>query len=166
VELGQGARTIFRQIAADALGCAVEAVSVAATATSTAPFDRGTNASRSTISVGSAVADACSRLRDQLDGMLAEALGFFPAKWTLEESKIRHFDADEHREIDLADLIGTALGLPTAELGPMVAVGVHETPAGSGPLGSSTPFYEVAHGAAHVGVDRETGESRVVAVEV
>lgn len=162
VELGQGSRTIFRQIASDALGCGSEAVSVAATSTSTAPFDRGTNASRSTISVGSAVADACARLRSRVEKMLVDRLGSMPGEWRIDGSHVVTTIAGERSSVELAELLASALGLPPAELGPLVETGVHETGSGSGPLGSSTPFYEVAHGAAHVDLDRETGEIRLL----
>jgi CO/xanthine dehydrogenase Mo-binding subunit len=162
VELGQGSRTVFRQIAADALGCGIDAVSIAGTSTSTAPFDRGTNASRSTISVGSAVADACSRLRSRVEPMVVDRLGAMPEDWRFDGSRIVTTLDGETRTSELAELLAAALGLPPAELGPLVETGVHETGSGSGPLGSSTPFYEVAHGAAHVDVDRETGEVRLL----
>lgn len=159
VELGQGARTVFRQIAAEALHAEPDAVRIAETDTTVAPFDRGTNASRSTMAVGSAVADAARQLHDQVVAMAREAHGEVAAV------RLRHGDvaatvAGEVRREPLAELMGRARGLPAAEIGPLVATGVHVTPAGAGPLGSATPFYEVAHGAAEVTVDVETGEIR------
>jgi CO/xanthine dehydrogenase Mo-binding subunit len=156
IELGQGARTVFRQIAADALGAPVEQVRIADTDTSVVPFDRGTNASRSTMAVGSAVADACGQLRGQLIDMAT-------VDGAVEDLRLDGRDvvvriAGEESRTPVAELIGRARGLPAAEIGPITAVGAHETPAGAGPLGSSTPFYEVAHGGAEVTVDHETGE--------
>lgn len=157
IELGQGSRTVFRQIAADALGAPIEQIRIAGTDTSVAPFDRGTNASRSTMAVGSAVADACRQLRDQLleaaagQGSSVQGLALDGADVVLRTS-------EGNARLPLAQLIGDARGLPPAEIGPLSATGVHFTPPGDGPLGSSTPFYEVAHGGARVHVDHETGE--------
>ena len=157
IELGQGSRTVFRQIAADALGAPLDQVRIAGTDTSVAPFDRGTNASRSTMAVGSAVADACHQVRAQLLEVAA-GRGTPVDEVTLEGADVVLHTADGLSRVPLAELIGEARGLPAAEIGPLSAIGVHVTPPGSGPLGSSTPFYEVAHGGAEVRVDRETGE--------
>lgn len=157
VELGQGARTVFRQIAAEELHADADAVRIAETDTTVAPFDRGTNASRSTMAVGSAVADAARRLYEQVLEMAREAHGGVSDLCLRGADVIAMVDGAEHRD-SLASLMGTIRGLPAAELGPLVATGAHVTPAGAGPLGSATPFYEVAHGAAELSVDEETGE--------
>jgi CO/xanthine dehydrogenase Mo-binding subunit len=160
VELGQGARTVFRQLAADALGADLEQVQVRGTDTGTAPFDRGTNASRSTVAVGSAVVDACTQLRtrvreivEALDGPVDEVELHGP-------EVIARADGGDTRH-PLVALLSRWRDLPAAELGPLQAIGAHETSTGAGPLGSATPFYEVAHGAADVDVDVDTGEVMV-----
>jgi CO/xanthine dehydrogenase Mo-binding subunit len=161
IELGQGARTVFRQIAASAIGAPVEQIRIRDTDTGVAPFDRGTNASRSTVSVGSAVADACEQLRQQVTEMFCQFEGRAD-ELRLEGPDVVATVDGEERRVAYLDLLARHRDLPAAELGPLLATGVHETGAGAGPLGSSTPFYEVAHGAAEVDVDAETGEVRVL----
>ena len=65
-ELGQGAHGVLAEIAARALSVPVERVQVRLGNTDQAPFDRGTNASRTTIGIGLAVEDAAARLMDEL----------------------------------------------------------------------------------------------------
>jgi CO/xanthine dehydrogenase Mo-binding subunit len=62
-ELGQGLDRLVRLVAAEALGPNPPPVRVVSGSTITAPPSRGTFASRSAIFVGSAVRDACERLR-------------------------------------------------------------------------------------------------------
>lgn len=161
IELGQGARTVFRQIAATSIGAPAAQVRIRGADTGTAPFDRGTNASRSTVSVGSAVAAACQELRDEVTQMAVE-LEAGTGEVRLDGGDVLVPVADGERRVPLLDLLSRHRKLPPAELGPLAATGMHETGAGAGPLGSSTPFYEVAHGGAEVAVDRETGEISVL----
>jgi CO/xanthine dehydrogenase Mo-binding subunit len=65
-ELGQGARTVLAQIAAEELAIPLEQVGVLASDTAATPYDRSTGASRSTTLMGLAVQAACRDLRDQL----------------------------------------------------------------------------------------------------
>ena len=55
-DMGQGARTIFAQLAAEALGAPLEKVSVVMGDTAVVPFDLQTSASRSTVFMGTAIA--------------------------------------------------------------------------------------------------------------
>ncbi|TAM76285.1 xanthine dehydrogenase family protein molybdopterin-binding subunit [bacterium] len=64
-EIGTGVRTIMPQIAADVLGVPIEQVRIALGDT-TLPETGGTFGSSTTMSVGSAVLDAATRLRDEL----------------------------------------------------------------------------------------------------
>ena len=68
-EVGQGARTVMAQIAAEVLGLPAERVTVQGTDTRFTPYDRSTGASRSTTVAGLAVQRAAQDLRDKLDGM-------------------------------------------------------------------------------------------------
>jgi CO/xanthine dehydrogenase Mo-binding subunit len=65
-EMGQGARTIFAQIAAEALGVPLEAVDVADPDTSRVPNSGPTVASRTTMIVGGVLRDACLALAEAL----------------------------------------------------------------------------------------------------
>lgn len=164
VELGQGSRTVLRAIAAVELGIPPERVRVHHVDTSSTPYDVGTGASRSTVAVGSAVADACRQLRRRVLDLTAEH-----APGTVElvldgTDVVASMDVDGNRATQrfcLAEVVATHHGLSAAEVGPLMASGVHTVSGGSGLLGSATPFYEVSHGAAEVDVDRDTGEIAV-----
>jgi CO/xanthine dehydrogenase Mo-binding subunit len=71
-EIGQGTRTIFAQIAADALGIDVEAIEVAQPDTAFVPDSGPTVASRTCMVVGGLVESACRSLKTMLteDGLL------------------------------------------------------------------------------------------------
>ncbi|MBI4912686.1 MAG: xanthine dehydrogenase family protein [Acidobacteria bacterium] len=73
-EIGQGATTVFGQIAAEALGCPLEAVEVARPDTAVVPNSGPTVASRTTQVVGKLIFDAALALRKTLleSGHLAE----------------------------------------------------------------------------------------------
>ena len=74
-DMGQGARTVLSQIAAEELGLPVEAVQIVMGDTGMAPFDLQTSASRSTVFMGTAVAEACRDVKRQLAAMAADAFG-------------------------------------------------------------------------------------------
>lgn len=157
-EIGQGSRSVFRRLVADTLDVAVEAVSVVHVDTDLAPHDAGTGASRSTIAVGSAVEEAALQLRSQLTELASGLSTGGVTSVGLRGSHLTWEDETGPRRARLDRTIATALGLEPAELGPLVARGVHEVHPAPGALGSSAPFYEVSHGAAVIELDRETGE--------
>ena len=164
VEVGQGSRTVLRSIASRALGLPPERIRVGHVDTGSSPYDVGTGASRSTVAVGSAVADACIQLREEVTRLATER---WPDATNVRLEGVdvvvtRSDGADPTEErAPLAEVVSRHHQLPIAELGPLTATGVHTVTARSGVLGSATPFYEVTHGAAEVEVDRETGEVTV-----
>jgi CO/xanthine dehydrogenase Mo-binding subunit len=80
-DIGQGARTIFAQIAAHELGVPLERVSVVMGDTGIVPYDQQTSASRSTVLMGNAVIEACKQVREQLAGRTGiEVVGVGNAK--------------------------------------------------------------------------------------
>ena len=64
--MGQGARTVFAQIAAEELGVPVDKVATVMSDTGTVPFDQQTSASRSTVIMGTAVLNACRDIQAQV----------------------------------------------------------------------------------------------------
>jgi CO/xanthine dehydrogenase Mo-binding subunit len=62
-DMGQGARTIFAQIAADELGAPFEGVTVVSGDTAVVPYDQQTSASRSSVFMGNAVLRACQDIQ-------------------------------------------------------------------------------------------------------
>ncbi|MEO8626243.1 MAG: xanthine dehydrogenase family protein molybdopterin-binding subunit, partial [Candidatus Limnocylindrales bacterium] len=80
-DIGQGARTIFAQIAANELGIPLERVSVVMGDTAVVPYDQQTSASRSTVLMGNAVLAAATQAREKLAGRTgAEVTGVGDAK--------------------------------------------------------------------------------------
>jgi CO/xanthine dehydrogenase Mo-binding subunit len=155
-ELGQGARTVMAQLAAEGLGVDYERVHVRFPDTATERFDPGTNASRSTVAVGSAVLEAAMRVHDELSAAAADQLG------TSEPPRLEGADVVAGKKrIPLVKLMSQARGLAPDWLGSMSAVAAYDTSKGEGPLGHTSSFYEVGHAAAEVDVDRETGEVRI-----
>lgn len=156
-ELGQGSRTVFAQLAADELHAPMSQVTVRFADTDVVPFDRGTNASRSTVAVGSAVVDAARRVRAELAEAATDVWG------SAEELSIDGPNiAAAGQQGSLRSLLATARGIPETEVAAVIATGSHDVVASATPLGSSTLFYEVGHGAAEVVVDHETGEIDIV----
>jgi len=66
INSGQGHETSFAQIAADALGVPLDWVTVVGGDTAAVPFGVGTFASRSAVTAGNSIADACREVRTKL----------------------------------------------------------------------------------------------------
>ena len=158
IELGQGSHTVFAQIAADGLAAEYANVRVRMPDTLAQRFDPGTNASRSTISVGNAVYEAATRIYQDLCDTAEQVMG---SSEELRLSGPEVVVGDGNRML-LVDVMSAARGLAPDWLGSMSAVGAHDTSKGDGPLGHTSAFYEVGHAAAEVEVDQETGEVRIV----
>ena len=142
------------QICADGLATRYENVRVRMPDTFAQRFDPGTNASRSTISVGNAVLQAATQVHAELSLAAEDVLGASDGL-RLEGGDVVVGD----RRMPLVELMAKARGLAPHWLGSMSAVGAHDSTKGDGPLGYSSSFYEVGHAAAEVAVDRDTGES-------
>jgi aerobic carbon-monoxide dehydrogenase large subunit len=76
---GQGHETSFAQIAADALGIPLEAVTIVGGDTAAIPFGVGTFASRSAVNAGSSIHEASGRVKDKLVAAAAALLEAAPA---------------------------------------------------------------------------------------
>jgi CO/xanthine dehydrogenase Mo-binding subunit len=74
VELGQGAKTVLAQIAAQALQVPFACVSVSDPDTDLTPYDQQTSSSRTTFSMGGAIGKAAEDLKQQLLEKAAELL--------------------------------------------------------------------------------------------
>jgi len=75
-EIGAGQRTIFAQIAAEALSVPIERISIVLSDTLTAPYDWSTDASRTTYNTGNAIVRAAAEVREQfleIAGKMLEA---------------------------------------------------------------------------------------------
>jgi CO/xanthine dehydrogenase Mo-binding subunit len=74
VEIGQGAKTVLAQIAAEATGVPLSLVSVSDPDTDVTPYDQQTSSSRTTFSMGNAVMQAAADLKRQVIDYAAQLL--------------------------------------------------------------------------------------------
>ena len=87
VNSGQGHETSFAQVAADALGVPLDWVTVIGGDTATVPFGVGTFASRSAVTAGSSIADACREVRGKLVRAAAALLEAAAADIEIEDGR-------------------------------------------------------------------------------
>ena len=151
-DMGQGARTIFAQLAADALGAPLEKVSVVMGDTFVVPFDLQTSASRSTVFMGTAIVRACADIHEQLREMAADLL-----KCTKTEVQVANGVLSlPDRKLPISEFIVGELGRWNGEL---IGNGRMRKPiAPDHPLGGTPAFYEFNCTAFEVEVDDQTGE--------
>src|SRR6059036_149709 len=88
INSGQGHETSFAQIAADALGVPLDWVTVVGGDTATVPFGIGTFASRSAVTAGSSIADACREVRGKLVRAAATLLEAAPGDVEIDDGKV------------------------------------------------------------------------------
>jgi len=162
IDLGQGMKSVTRQIAAETLGVPVADVYVDTADSDTGPHDMGSFASRGTHRVGNAVIQAAREAREVLLEAAAEEL----------EVDARDLETDGRGNIHVRGAPGRAITVMAAAQAAQFKQG--RTVAGRGifliPLsavdpetGEMTPVSTFAHACviADVEVDDETGETRV-----
>ena len=88
-DMGQGARTIFAQIAAQELGAPLDWVTVVMGDTAVVPYDQQTSASRSSVLMGNAVLAACRDIQAKLRAMAAELEGVDESAVVVESGEVR-----------------------------------------------------------------------------
>ncbi len=147
-EIGQGARTVLSQIAAEELALPLSLVTVVPPDTAITPYDRSTGSSRSTTLMGLAVQRAARDIRSQLQSIGAHLLGIPPNSVELVDGTLR----GGGREVSYADAIAAHFGLPGGELTGRGYV----RPSPGQPM--NPVFWEIGIGGAEVEVDRETGK--------
>ena len=151
-DMGQGARTIFAQLAADALGAPYERVAVIMGDTSVVPFDLQTSASRSTVFMGTAITRACEDIQQQVMELANETLGISEDDMSIENGHI--VLPSESRPI--FNFVQTHLGKWNGEL---IGNGRMRKPTiADHPLGGTPAFFEFNCTAFEVEVDEDTGE--------
>src|SRR5881296_166209 len=87
VNSGQGHETSFAQVCADALGVPLEHVTVVGGDTAGVPFGVGTFASRSGVTAGNSIADACHQVRAKLVKAAAALLEAAPGDVDIEDGQ-------------------------------------------------------------------------------
>ena len=156
-DMGQGARTIFAQIAAGELGAPIEWVTVVMGDTAVVPYDQQTSASRSSVLMGNAVLNACREIQAKLRTMAARLEGVDESAITV-DSGVVTLPGD--RELPIRDVLVRGLGRLGGEV---IGVGeMRKEAQPEHPLGGTAAFYEFNATAVEVDVDRETGDVTVV----
>ncbi len=151
-DMGQGARTIFAQLAADLLGAPYDRVSVIMGDTAVVPFDLQTSASRSTVFMGTAITRACEDIHTQVIELAAETLGLSEEELSIEDGRI----VLPSGKVPIFDFVQTSLGKWNGEL---IGNGRMRKPTDPDhPLGGSPAFFEFNCTAFEVEVDGATGE--------
>jgi CO/xanthine dehydrogenase Mo-binding subunit len=150
VEMGQGARTVMAQITAEVLAVPIERVTVATPDTAVTPYDQTTSSSRSTTMMGRAVQEAAEEVRDQLLRLAAARLAIPAARLRVQDSAV----VSGRARVPFLELLEARFGMGGGEL---IGRGIVAPGRSRAPLGASTPFWEMAVGAAEISVDEETG---------
>ena len=157
-DMGQGARTIFTQIAARELGIDPARIAIVMGDTAVVPFDSSTSASRSTVFMGSAILKACQEVKAKLRESASELMGVATEVIAVEGGRIRMPGSD----LSFADLLKLYYG---ASRGEVIGLGSQRSAyLPNHPLGGKPAFWEVMCAAAEVEVDVETGMVRVLRV--
>jgi CO/xanthine dehydrogenase Mo-binding subunit len=151
-DMGQGARTIFAQIASEELGVPLDRITVVSGDTHIVPYDQQTSAARSSVLMGNAIIDACRQLHAQLREMAGHAHGVEPRHVSVERG-VAHLPGGE---VPLVDVLRAGLGTLGGEL---IGNGMVRKEAEPDlPLGGAAAFYELNCTAIEAAVDEGTGE--------
>ncbi len=150
-DMGQGARTIFAQIAANEMGTPIEMVNVVMGDTAVVPYDQQTSASRSTVFMGNAIMRACRDIQAQVRTMAAGAESVPESQIVVDRGVVSLPD----REVPMVDIVRTSLGKLGGEI---IGNGVYRKEVEPDhPLGGSPAFYEFNCTAIELSVDEDTG---------
>ena len=155
-DMGQGARTIFAQIAAQELGAPIEWISVVMGDTAVVPYDQQTSASRSSVLMGNSILNACRDVQAKLRAMAARLEEVDEADIVVDRGEVRIAD----RVLPIRDVLVRGLGRLGGEV---IGIGEMRKEADpEHPLGGTAAFFEFNCTAVEVEVDRETGDVVVV----
>jgi CO/xanthine dehydrogenase Mo-binding subunit len=155
-DMGQGARTIFAQIAAEELGAPPDWVTVVMGDTTVVPYDQQTSASRSSVLMGNAVLLACRDVQAKLRSMAARIEGVEEAAITVDRGEVRLPDG---RVLPIRDVLVRGLGRLGGEV---IGIGeMRKEAEPDHPLGGTAAFYEFNCTAVEAEVDQDTGDVTV-----
>ena len=153
--MGQGARTVFTQIAARELGVEPSRIAIIMGDTAVVPFDSSTSASRSTVFMGNAIMKACQEVKQRLRELVSEHFDIAKEDIGIEGGSVY---AGDH-EVTYAGFLKLYYG---GALGEVMGLGSHRSAyLPNHPLGGKPAFWEVMCAAAEVEVDMETGMVRI-----
>lgn len=107
VDIGQGCRTVFVQIAAEELGVPVERITFTNKDTDVTPYDAGTYASRVTFVGGIALIRACRDLMRKIKEYVATLLNTEPDQVEILESKV-FSKGNPEKSMSIAEIASSA----------------------------------------------------------
>jgi CO/xanthine dehydrogenase Mo-binding subunit len=154
IELGQGARTIAAQIAADVLGVDYAQLKLSLPDTNSTPFDVRTTASRSTYMMGNAIRNAAGDLATKLRSHAAVFMGVQPHELELRGGLIG-VSGDSGRTARLGEIV------QRAEVEKLVGEGEFRNQGSLNPdtgQGVASSHWHLGAAAVEVEVDTETGK--------
>ncbi len=155
-DMGQGARTVFAQIAGHELGAPLEWVTVVMGDTAVVPYDQQTSASRSTVLMGNAVLAACRDIQARLRTMASRLHDVPEGDIVVTDGIVRL----PGREVAIREVLAAGLGRLGGEL---IGVGeMRKDAEPDHPLSGAPAFFEFNCTAIEAEVDRETGDITVV----
>jgi len=168
IEMGQGSRTVFAQMAAEGLGIPVDRVRTYDDVdTQNAPWDWQTVASMQTYRGGKAIQDACGRIVDLLRGNAALALDCNLSDVVYECGECFRSGAGDRR-LTMGALArgfthpdGLTVGVLVEAVGSHRVQGIVEPDPDTG-MGNAAGSWTFGAEGAHVRIDRETGEVKVL----
>ncbi len=151
-DMGQGARTILAQIAAQELGAPLDWVTVVMGDTAVVPYDQQTSASRSSVLMGNAVLAACRDIQAKVRTMASGLESVDEAAIVVDRGEVRIGE----RVLPIRDVLIRGLGRLGGEV---IGLGEMRKEADPDhPLGGTAAFFEFNCTAVEVEVDRETGD--------
>ncbi len=155
-DMGQGARTVFAQIASDELGVPLENIAVVMGDTAVVPYDQQTSASRSSVLMGTAVQRACQDIQGKVLTMATELYG-------INEDAVKTVGGRlllPDREVTLTEVMQEALAPLGGEVIGNGEMRKEKDP--NHPLGGTAAFFEFNCTASEVEVDMETGHVTLI----
>ena len=167
-DIGQGALTIFAQIAAETLGMAIEDIDVMPTVdTDISPFNLGTTGSRVTVMDGNAVHMAAIDARKQLKEYAAQKVGVKTSDLEIKHSKFYIKGSPEHvstvKEIAHDTIFTKNAGVPITGKGEYKAPD-YTVPPDKSEYGNYSIAWTFSTAIVEVSVDVETGKVNVLNV--
>jgi CO/xanthine dehydrogenase Mo-binding subunit len=157
-EIGQGTHNLFSVVAAQTLDMPQEQIRVRAPDTAVSLPFAGVSAQRTTMQMGNAVHNACSKLKQELFTLAAQAKGGKPEEWQLIKGRLCWGEAS----FSLSEIIRIAGGGVVLK-----ALGYHSVP----PMVKDSAFAGMDHwapsgAAVDLEVNRDTGELRILGYAV
>src|SRR5690606_33768855 len=104
VEMGQGAHMTLARFASERIGIPVERIHVTTPDTDSTPYDQQTSSSRTTHSMGTAVAGAVDDVCNQLRRLAAEELEISPDDLELVDGRVR-VKGSPDRALEYGDIV-------------------------------------------------------------